>query len=433
MTPDSSIPPTPIAKTSSRPKGKASSKGFLLERPGTSPSSWDRWYCETDGTPRPVGHEEPIPPSSKRTLLLPAGRLFSWPLWISRDGDPLELIRLELAGRHLLQRGMESSLIVLPLESEGERRLVTVIAPIEPFPADALPENWQNAETIGLSPLALSGSADLVVWMEWGELHAAFFRQGLPVWFCQAGAESLPGVIYRSALRLQAENVITSLPGSILLAGMSEGMMRRVQISLSPLFSHSSIRTLGEVLPPPAEVVWSNKSIDLPPAAARSQRVRRNKQEKLLNLAAMAAVLYALLLLWGSGDLLIRRMALKRLRTECASLQEPAAKSHAAADRWKSLRHAVDPSLFALDLLAAAATPTDGGKIRLTRFSLEQGRLQISAEATDVTQAYSFIDRIKKSPRLDVYEWNAGQPQLAGKSSVRFDMEGIRHDEKPGS
>lgn len=433
MTPDSSIPPTPIAKGSSRPKGKSSPKGVLLERPGIVPGSWDRWIRESNGSSRPLAGEDSIPPFSKRILLLPTSLLFSWPLWIATEGDPLELVRLELAGRHLLQRGMESSLIILPLESDGERRLVTAIAPAEPLPEHTLPKDWQDAGPITLAPIALSGEEDLVVWIEWGALQAGFYRHGLPVWFSQGGAESLPGVIHRAALRLQAERVITSLPQSILLAGISEGMMRRMEVALRSFFPDASIRSVAGVLPPPPEIVWSNACPDLPPASARTQRARRTKQERLLNLAAIAALLYALLLLWGSGDLLIRRMALKRLRSECASLQEPAAKAHAAADRWKSLRHAIDPSLFALDLLAAAATPTDGGKIRLTRFSLEQGRLQISAEATDVTQAYAFIDRIKKSPQLDAYEWNAGQPQLAGKNSVRFDMEGTRHDEKPGS
>jgi hypothetical protein len=97
------------------------------------------------------------------------------------------------------------------------------------------------------------------------------------------------------------------------------------------------------------------------------------------------------------------------------------------------MRGAVDPSFFALDLLAAVAAPTDGGKVRLTRFALEPRKMQVSGEATDVTQAYAFQEQLKKSPALQAYEWTVGQPQLAGKNSVRFDMEGSRSDANTGT
>jgi hypothetical protein len=88
----------------------------------------------------------------------------------------------------------------------------------------------------------------------------------------------------------------------------------------------------------------------------------------------------------------------------------------------------MDPGTYALDLLAAVAAPTGQGKVRLTLFSLEQGRLQISGEATDVTEAYNFIEQLKKNPQLQEYDWTAGQPQLAGKNSVKFDISGTRPD-----
>ena len=62
----------------------------------------------------------------------------------------------------------------------------------------------------------------------------------------------------------------------------------------------------------------------------------------------------------------------------------------------------------------------------MTGFTLEHDRLQVTGEATDVTQAYGFIEQLKKNPLLQEYTWTAGQPQLAGKNSVRFEMEGAR-------
>jgi hypothetical protein len=140
----------------------------------------------------------------------------------------------------------------------------------------------------------------------------------------------------------------------------------------------------------------------------------------------VAAILYLLLLAWGSGDLLIRQAALKRIRREVADIAAPALQAKQESERWNALRPAIDPTTYPLDLLAAATSPTEGGKVRLISFNLEQGHLLISGEATDVTQAYAFIEQLKKNPLLQEYDWTSGQPQLAGKNSVKFDLEGTR-------
>ena len=48
-----------------------------------------------------------------------------------------------------------------------------------------------------------------------------------------------------------------------------------------------------------------------------------------------------------------------------------------------------------------------------------------------MTQAYGFMESLKKSPILQQYDWTSGQPQLAGKNSVKFDMEGARAHANP--
>ena len=54
----------------------------------------------------------------------------------------------------------------------------------------------------------------------------------------------------------------------------------------------------------------------------------------------------------------------------------------------------------------------------------------LSGEAADISQAYQFLERVKKSAVLQDYDWTARQPQLAGKNKVRFEMEGARPDAK---
>ena len=74
------------------------------------------------------------------------------------------------------------------------------------------------------------------------------------------------------------------------------------------------------------------------------------------------------------------------------------------------------------------ASELPGDQVRLTQFSLENGRLLIAGEASDISQAYAFLEKVKKSAVLQNYDWTSRQPQLAGKNKVRFEMEGVRPD-----
>lgn len=419
--------------TRSGAKGKASRAVFLVERPGAGKGSWEQWLIASDGPPRLL--REPLPRSSRQTgklrriLCLPSRALHDWPLWIAGAGDRLALARLELAGRHLIKRGMEQSLGLFPIRSDKDRQLVLAICPEEPFPEDSLPADWRQAASFDLPVRTLGdGTADLLLWYEWGRLHAGFLAGGKPVWFCPVDEEHPGGLLFRTALRLQAEGVLRRIPETILLAGIPSATVEKIRGRLAAAFPSATL-TLSENLPPPS---LPSDPLDLPPAAAREERSATVKRDRLLSYATAGAVIYTLLLLWGGGDLMIHRMELSRIRKEIGAVARPASEARAESERWKALRGAVDPSFYALDLLAAVAAPTEGGKVRLTRFTLEPGKLQVSGEATDVTQAYAFQEQLKKSPALQAYEWTAGQPQLAGKNSVRFDMEGSRSDANTG-
>jgi hypothetical protein len=410
----------------------------VLDRPGPLEGSWERWFFAAGSTvPERLDPDAPISSGREIVTALPSSRLFSWPLWISSEGDPVDLARMELSGRHFLKRGMENSLTVLPVAQVGGRRLVMAVASEEPFPEESMLPGWRESSRFQF-PCNVLGDMrghDLLLWQEWGNLRMAFYREGKPVWFCGLGERDAGGGVQRSALRLLSEKVIEHLPLSIAIHGMPPGSSDLCSRQLQHLFprahihSDAGINESGNpVLPQPLP---PDTSVDIPPAEAVAERQRKGRLRRILNVAAAALILYILLILWGSGDLLIRRMAWNRLRHEAASLSEPALLAKGQSERWNSSRPAVDPSTFPLDLLSVAAIPTEGGKVRLTGFTLDQDHLQISGEATDVTQAYAFIEQLKKNPLLQEYDWTAGQPQLAGKNSVRFEMDGARNSSKP--
>ena len=415
-----------------RTQGKRK-RGTVLDRPGAAEGIWERWWFPTGGLrPEHLKEDAPFPPQCTRVTAIPSSALFSWPLWISSEGECADLVRLELSGRHFLKRGMESSLTVLPVLQQGGRRLVMAVATAEPFSSELMPRGWRESSRFELPARCFESKQvhDLILWQEWGSLQMAFYREEIPVWFCSLRQQDAGGILQRSALRLLSENVIDHLPKSIAIHGMPSGSADLCAREVKNVFPGAIVHSedpSGEVQDnPTVEPILPATPFDIRPPEALAEQLRRKRLHTILSYAAAGAIIYTLLLFWGGGDLLIRQSALKRLRSEASSLKGPTLHAKSELSRWNAARQAVDPSTYPLDLLAAAAAPTEGGKVRLTGFTLEHDRLQVTGEATDVTQAYGFIEQLKKNPLLQEYTWTAGQPQLAGKNSVRFEMEGAR-------
>ena len=428
------IPETPVPdmakeKKSLIAKGKERLGGIVIERPGADLGIWERWHLPAEGRPEILNPEDPLPTKSSRVMTLPSSSLFSWPLWIALEGDSNELVKMELSGRHLLKRGMEDELTALPILQLGERRLVLAVATEEPFPEEMMPDGWKNADRFEI-PARLfdrEEKPDLLLWQEQGVVQASYYRGGHAVWFCAVRPGNSGATLRRASLRLLSEGILSHLPATILLQGIPSQTRALLDKDLSANFPRASILVPQEVVPPSLP----HTPIDLTPTGARRERLRKQRIERLLSIGSVAAIIYILLLAWGTGDLLIRQAALKRITSEVKAVEIPAIRAKQALERWNTLRPTIDPTTYPLDLLAAAASPTEGGKVRLINFNLEQGHLQISGEATDVSQAYAFIEQLKKNPLLQEYDWTSGQPQLAGKNSVKFDMEGTRQGQRP--
>jgi len=424
--------------------GKKAKGGTVLERPGTVDGEWERWHLPSEGEPELLGKDAPLPSQTTRVTALPSSSLFAWPLWIAASGEIRDLVLLELSSRHRLKRGMEDSMTILPVLEHQGRRLVLAVAPEEPFPAEIMPPDWKCTDRFEISARLHAGAAesDLILWKEWSTIQTAFYQGGKLLWFCGVSEEGLP-LLRRMALRLMAERILERLPSKIRIEGVPPQVAATYAAELATIFPGAEIeRVLVPPAPwwggerriprqrrrasPPEPPHLLNEPFDIAPTEARIHRASNRQRERMLMLAGAGVIFYSLFLLWAAGDLLIRQHALEKIRHEVSRLEAPSRQVKKESDRWNALRPAIDPTTYPLDLLAAAASPTEGGKVRLINFNLEQGHLQISGEATDVTQAYAFIEQLKKNPLLQEYEWTAGQPQLAGKNSVKFDMEGTR-------
>ncbi len=357
-------------------------------------------------------------------MAIPTRSILAVPLWVASEGDPRELADLELSSRHLLRKNAE--LNCLPVMKQNGRSLVLALASVDDPDAAG---HFKNAESFEFpARLMASGEADLLIWRELGELCFGFYREGECVFFASSG-ENLPGPAFcgalsRTAWRLQAEGVIPRLPAKLKILGE---------------FSPADCEALGHAL----RIDWSLDNLPHPPSApahlsnpappsARAEIDRRHRLRKLGLFAVVGLAAYALILLGVTADLVVRKIQLQNLTSRLASMETAAADSQNMVTTWNESRAAVDPGAFAIDQLDAVASQIPGEQVRLTQYNLDKGRLVITGEAVDVSQAYEFFEKVKKVPMLQDYDWTSRQPQLAGRNKVRFEMEGVRPDAKTG-
>jgi hypothetical protein len=411
---------------------------FLL-RPGVHENSWQLWQFPSakESSPKLLDEQaSPITPSQKRglTVGVPTRDLVVIPLWIATEGERKELIELELGSKHLLRRGMAEGLKTIPLENREGRTLVVVLAPTS-SPSIATAPYLKAADQFeAAARLFPHQYADLLVWRELGEVCFGFSRKEQFVWFSGTNETEVTrttlGLIRRMTLRLEAEEILQETPRSLHVFGSfseEERTLLKSLIGMPPTALDSKRYNYYVELPPP---ILSTPRLDLPDEAARAERLHQEKRLRLKRGLALLTLIYLCLLLLAAGNLFINRSILHYFQHHITQEQPAIAQANETITQWQEFRPAIDPTTYPLDILAEIASQIHGEKIRLITLTGINGRLQIVGEATDVAQAYHFIEPIKKTPKFQEYEWSSGQPKLAGKSSVRFELEGSRHHEK---
>ncbi len=391
-------------------------------RPG--PEGWEFWKYPLKGDPYKEldVSAKSLASSPHLVLALPTRSLLVVPLWISPHGKPSELAELELSSRHLLRKGAEVTGI--PIFEENGRSLIMAIASVDD---EVAVEFFPKAKSFEFPARLIDpAESDVVIWREWGNLCFALYRDSHCVFFGATGDKvPSPGfcsMIVRTTMRLRSEGIVTRAPVKMRLIGD---------------FSFEDRSTLGDVLHAdwdhlkemPAPILHSDNTNPAPPAA-KAAMLQRERMRRLSTVAAGVVALYAFVLLCITVDLVVRRVQLNQINAKVEALAQPAEAAQRLVTEWKEFRFAVDPTAFALDQLGAVAAEIPGEKVRLTQYVTDNGRLTIAGEAADVSQAYEFIERVKKSALLQDYDWISRQPQLVGRNKVRFEMEGTRPDAK---
>lgn len=389
---------------------KSRAKKNTVLRPGED--GWQSWTFRSGALP--VCEKGPFSVVSGVVAAIPTRDLVALPLWLPESGDTRELAELELSSRHLLRRGMEVQCLLL--ETVGARSLVLAMASGE---CPGAPEAFAAATRFEASARTLpADGAGIVIWREEGSPCFALYRGQACVFFSGGSADpgSLCGAIKRALLRLRFEKVIEDSPKLVRLYGRFPEIERQfIAGKLGIPLEYS------EIPPPPTLPV---PATDIPPPSVRERRLADGRQKRAWRMAAVGGLAYLALLGIFGAVLATDMWKAHGLRAQAAALETPASAARKEITRWREIRSAVDPRMFALDLLAAVAAQLSSDQVRLTVFSLESGRLSLAGEAPSVPLAYAFIENIRQSPALADFDWTASQPQLAGRQMVRFEMEG---------
>ncbi|MCF7729963.1 MAG: hypothetical protein K9M81_06315 [Chthoniobacterales bacterium] len=354
---------------------------------------------------------------------VPTRDLIVIPLWVDSQGDLQELIMLELSSKHLLRRGMSEGLKMITHETQEERTLVVVFAPTT-IPSVATAPYLKQADYFEAAARLLPiENIDLVVWKELGEICFGFVKKNQYLWFSGSGETEinsfLLGLIKRMAFHLQAESVLERIPQTVRMIGSfskEEHHLLLENLGISENDCDSITELNSPIIPSPL--------LDLPSEQAREERVLQEKKNRIKKVIAVALLGYFLMLFLGATNLLFKKITVTHLSYQLSAAASAVKKANEEIIQWQEFRFAIDPTTYALDLLAAIASQIHGEKIRLTSLSAIAGRLQITGEASDVSQAYHFLELIKKAPEFQEYEWTSSQPKLAGKNSVKFETEG---------
>lgn len=231
-----------------------------------------------------------------------------------------------------------------------------------------------------------------------------------PLTMTSPGTE-LEAEVISIALGLQAEGIVDELrifeswlPSSCGASGWVHSLADRLGLAC-----------VEKERPAPVEspIPWN-----LTPGNVLMQRRRQAKSGQTYKWLSVLATLYLLSVLVMGTLLGWKYYRLSTLRAEYDQNSPQATAIRETASRWMSMEAALDPARFPLEVLhqVVSRIPLDG--VRILRFSIEQGKIEIKAEAVDVPLSYLFFEGLQQAPGLSGYKWSMQPPRFQNEKAV---------------
>jgi hypothetical protein len=170
---------------------------------------------------------------------------------------------------------------------------------------------------------------------------------------------------------------------------------------------------------PPASV-----KINLLPESWRQRRAQLVRQGEWRKRLLWAGAAYFGLFLLVLAYFIYIRAALAFLNSSIARDAPKTDFVHTAEANWKALAPAVDPRYYPVETLLHLFESLPSADVRITTYNQSARQISIEGEANSPALAYRFIEKVKKNPGLQIFQFNMAAPRILPNNHAQFRLEG---------
>jgi hypothetical protein len=352
-------------------------------------------------------------------VALPLRQTVSYATWVpSADRAVVpEMVQMQLEKRGLIQRQTAaSSLDVRILEVQEERALVLAIVLLPDLAPELAVENAVRFEP---EPYTLPIPQDrLIIWRERQRLAMTISRGRDPIHFQVLTTEEVSdesvNEIRCILLQLESQHLINELLGLAVWGEFSDEEVERLQQGLA-------LKTFRESVPPPSLPATASKLLP-PQVSVLHEKARRRR--RIRRLIAAAAGIYLLGILGIIAYIFWQQTRITQLQNQLSADLPTVSAVQGTADQWRKVQWAVDPKLYAVELLHQVADLLPPQGMRLTAFQIEKGKVVIRGEASTAAAAFKLNEDIKQNAALKLFQWDMKSPSLRPDGRAEFIIEG---------
>lgn len=218
----------------------------------------------------------------------------------------------------------------------------------------------------------------------------------------------------------------SALPGMLMRVEMSGAPVEFAEVLLDPTLAERSA-ALGAFFRAPVRQILPQGSeppagdaVDLTPEKWRADQAHRERRLRFRRRIALAAVVYAAVLVTSLAYLGLQSSRFETLRQRAAALQPQVDAVISQQSRWKALAPAIDKRCFAVELLFQTWRCLPSTDMRITRFELARNQIVVEGEAPDAQQAILFAEKLKACPELADYRFESAPPVLLPNEHAQF-------------
>jgi hypothetical protein len=289
--------------------------------------------------------------------------------------------------------------------------IISVDVLADPFP-EHLTANQASDYIAALRLLDLPPN-ELVVVEEQGELvlassfHGRLFRSHV---FAPAGAspEAIAQEIQITRLALESQPGFGEISG-ITLVGRGWETDRIGRLADLPARTQDTLPRASQLEAVPASALL--------PTSVRQARQQKLTRSRYIRFSVIGAAIYIALIVAGLAYLRVKNQTISSLEEKVALTTAPAAEVKKTAEAWRSLAPAIEPSRYAMVLMAEVTQLMPPSGIVIRNFESRPTDIELTGEARDPQLAYQFLEDLEKHRILGRYAWSMPQPNVREKTA----------------